>query len=76
MRYLYTVGPGNGIYRWAFFGDHEMPLDLTVLYEKTQEEIKREELKEMLAVQLPTFKQNELKTYTEEQISKLRTEMV
>lgn len=35
MKYMYTVGPNNGIYRWAFFGDASMPLDLTVLYEKT-----------------------------------------
>jgi hypothetical protein len=46
MRFLYTVGPGNGIYRWAFYGDHQMPEDITILFEKTQEEIKREEAKE------------------------------
>jgi len=50
MRYLYTVGPGNGIYRWSFHGDKEMPLDMTVLFEKTQAEIKREEEKEQQAV--------------------------
>lgn len=76
MRYLYTVGPCNGIYRWAFFGDREMPLDLTVLYEKTLAEIKREELKEQQAVTLPTFNQQELKTYTEEQIAQLRSDVV
>ena len=46
MRFLYTVGPGNGIYSWVFYGDHEMPEDITILFEKTQEEIKREEAKE------------------------------
>ena len=46
MRYMYTVGPGNGIFRWSFSGDKAMPLDLTVLYEKTNAEIKREEQKE------------------------------
>ena len=66
MRFLYTVGPGNGIYRWSFFGDHEMPQDLTVLYEKTIAEIKREEAKEDQTVTLPTFKEKELKAYTEE----------
>ena len=35
LRYLYTVGLGNGIFRWSFFGDREMPTDLTVLFEKT-----------------------------------------
>jgi hypothetical protein len=29
MRYLYSVGPGNGIYRWAFFGDRNMPEDIS-----------------------------------------------
>ena len=76
MRFLYTVGPGNGIYRWAFFGDHEMPQDMTVLYEKTIAEIKREEAKENQAVTLPTFKEKELKAYTEEQIAKLRKDIL
>lgn len=47
MRYLYSVGPNNGIYRWSFFGDKEIPLDLTILFEKTVQEIKREEEKEL-----------------------------
>lgn len=50
MRYLYTVGHGNGIYRWAFYGDKDIPSDLTLLFEKTQAEISREEAKEQLAV--------------------------
>jgi len=33
-----------------------MPVDLTVLFEKTQSEIKREEEKEKEHVVLPTFK--------------------
>ena len=28
MRYMYSIGPGNGIYKWAFFGDKEMPEDI------------------------------------------------
>jgi hypothetical protein len=46
MRFLYTIGAGNGIYRWAFYGDQTIPQDLTVLFEKTPAEIKREEAKE------------------------------
>jgi hypothetical protein len=34
-RYIYTVGQGNGIFRWSFYGDKEVPADLTVLFEKT-----------------------------------------
>jgi hypothetical protein len=56
MRYLYTVGKGNGIFRWSFFGDKEVPADLTVMFEKTQNEIRREEEKEKEPVLLPTFK--------------------
>ena len=36
------------------------------MFEKTQNEIKREEEKEKEPVKLPTFKQSELKSYTEE----------
>ena len=43
-----------------------MPADLTVMFEKTLAEIRREEEKEKEPVLLPTFKQSELKTYTEE----------
>ena len=35
MRHLYSIGPGNGIFKWAFFGDKEMPHDLTTQFEKT-----------------------------------------
>ena len=66
LRHLYTVGQGNGIFRWNFYGDREMPADLTILFEKTQKEIQREEEKEKEPVVLPTFKQSELQTYTEE----------
>jgi hypothetical protein len=30
MRYIFSIGKGNGIYRWAFFGDKNMPEDITV----------------------------------------------
>jgi hypothetical protein len=30
MRYIFSTGKGNGIYRWAFFGDKNMPEDITV----------------------------------------------
>lgn len=53
-----------------------MPADLTILFEKTQNEIKREEEKEKEPILLPTFKQSELQTYTEEQIGKLRSDMI
>ena len=76
LRYLYSVGQGNGIFRWNFFGDKDMPADLTVMFEKTQNEIKREEMKENEPVSLPTFKQSELKSYTEEQIGKLRSDLI
>jgi hypothetical protein len=39
LRFLYSVGPGNGIFRWAFFGDHSMPDDVLTLFEKTKVEL-------------------------------------
>lgn len=39
MRFAYTVGPGNGIYKWAFYGDKEMPIDITTAYEQLPDDI-------------------------------------
>ena len=46
MRFMYSIGPGNGIYKWAFYGDKELPEDVLQSYEKLPEEIAREEAKE------------------------------
>ena len=74
MRYLYSIGPGNGIYKWAFYGDREVPVDLPAQFEMLPDEIAREEAKEGV-IQIPTFDQEELKTYTEEQIAQMRENM-
>ena len=46
MRFMYSVGPGNGIYKWAFYGDKDMPVDIGSQYEMLPDDIKREESKE------------------------------
>ena len=56
MRSLYTIGPGSGIYKWAFFGDKDTPVDIHEQYEKTKVELEREEVKEN-TITLPTFSQ-------------------
>ena len=48
-----------------------MPDDITVQYEKTQSELALTETKEK-DITLPTFDQEELKTYTEQQIAEMR----
>jgi hypothetical protein len=55
LRFLYSVGPGNGIYRWAFFGDHSMPDDVLTLFEKTKVELDLELEKKNKDINLPTF---------------------
>lgn len=37
MRFVYSIGEGNGVYRWAFYGDREMPIDLYKYYEEIEE---------------------------------------
>ena len=54
MRFMYSIGPGNGIYKWAFYGDREMPHDVLEHYEKLPAEIAREEAKET-EIPYPTF---------------------
>lgn len=36
MRFIYTLGEGNGIFRWSFFGDKEMPADIKKYYEELE----------------------------------------
>ena len=36
MRFLYTLGDGNGIFRWTFFGEKDVPSDLTKHYEELE----------------------------------------
>ena len=64
MRYAYTVGPGNGIYKWAFYGDKEMPIDILEAYEKLPDDIAQHEAKEN-DIPVPAFEQEQLATYTE-----------
>jgi hypothetical protein len=42
MKYVYSIGPGNGIYRWRFHGDREMSEDISLFFEES----KKEEVKE------------------------------
>jgi WD40 repeat protein len=34
MKFIYSIGEGNGIFRWNFHGDKEMPEDLFKHYEE------------------------------------------
>ena len=61
---MYSVGPGNGIYKWAFYGDKEMPEDILQSFEKLPDEIAVEEAKEG-EIQMPCFDGDQLKTLTE-----------
>jgi WD40 repeat protein len=36
MRFIYTLGEGNGIFRWSFYGDKEMPGDINKYYEELE----------------------------------------
>lgn len=36
MRFIYTLGDGNGIFRWTFFGDKEHPSDWSTHYEELE----------------------------------------
>ena len=77
MRYLLSVGEGNGLYRWAFFGDKKQPDDLLSLFEKTENEKHLEETKdEPKEVTLPTFDQKELEDFTEQGLAKMRQSLL
>ena len=39
LRYVFSVGEYNGIYKWAFYGDKTVPNDLSAHCEEIQDEI-------------------------------------
>jgi hypothetical protein len=46
MRAVFSLGPSNGIYKWAFYGDKEIPDDLSMQFEKSKREQVQEEAKD------------------------------
>ena len=38
MKNIYSVGDLNGIYKWTFYGDKSLPLDITEHCEELEEE--------------------------------------
>jgi len=62
MRFLYSVGPNNGIFKWAFFGDKSMPDEppLNEYFEKTSREHDRLAAEADKKVSLPTWDKDEL----------------
>ncbi len=37
MRFIYSIGEQNGVFKWIFFGDKEMPIDVGKHFEKIEE---------------------------------------
>ena len=64
MRFMYSIGEGNGIFKWSFFGDREMPSDMTRCYEEL--EVQNENLKH--PGENPTFNHDDLLRMTNQQI--------
>ena len=67
MRFIYSYGEGNGIFRWNFYGDRDKGGDVTNYYEeiaddKAQIVMNQEET--------AVFDDLELARMTEEQIAK------
>ena len=59
MNYVFTIGPMNGIYKWRFYGDKEMPSDITQVYEELP---KTNQIKELTADE----SNRDLLTYTQQ----------
>ena len=62
MRFLYTLGDSNGIFRWSFFGDKEVPSDISMHFEEL------EPPKSQKQQQDPVFNHDELLKMTNLQI--------
>jgi hypothetical protein len=62
MRYLFTLGDGNGIFRWTFFGEKDTPSDISKCYEEL--EVSKKQIKD----DNPTFNHEDLLRMTNLQI--------
>lgn len=75
LRCIFSVGEFNGIYKWAFYGDASSPEDITQHFEElAADEMAKasmtEEEKEQQRVGEGLFGQEELATYTQQQLDK------
>lgn len=69
LRFIFSVGKLNGIYKWQFYGDRTMPDNIDGYYEELESEIKAklamtEEEKEKQRMNEGIYDQEELATYT------------
>jgi hypothetical protein len=75
LRCVYSVGELNGIYKWAFYGDASSPEDISQHFEELQSDKDAraqmtEEEKEQGRVNEGLFGQDELASYTQQQLDK------
>ena len=75
LRSVFSVGELNGIYKWAFYGDASSPEDITQHFEELESDRAAkasltEEEKEQQRVGEGLFGQEELATYTQQQLDK------
>jgi len=56
---MYTIGDGNGIFKWNFFGDKEVPSDISKCYEELEVKVPKG--------QDPTFNHDDLLRMTQSQ---------
>jgi WD40 repeat protein len=73
MRFIFSVGELNGIFKWQFYGDKSMPEDITEYFEELESEklakaALTEEEKEKQRANEGIFDQEELASYTQQQI--------
>lgn len=44
LRFIFSVGKFNGIYKWSFYGDKSMPDDVEEFYEELESEVRAKQL--------------------------------
>lgn len=77
MRFAFSVGQWNGIFKWHFYGDKTEPEDISEYFEELESEkakiaAQTEEELEQKRVNEGIFDQEELATYTAKQIENFK----
>lgn len=73
MKFIYSIGEQNGIFKWAFYGDKEINHELAKHYEELVD-VSKKSLKDNVRNENETFfKQEDLQNYTQQQIDQMKS---
>eukprot|EP00347_Sterkiella_histriomuscorum_P023802 403333335 len=75
LRFVYSIGEGNGVFKWCFYGDKEVPLELNKYFEELKPKTSTNLNNQQLQQQDPVFERDELMRMTENHQNYYQTQL-